>query len=327
MAEGHAHTRFGGGALGHFSRTGGRTLAVLTCMFGCLMPASVVQAGAAPLPAPLPAAYFDYGGLARTYTLHVPPGLENPAGLVINLHAGGLTSGDQAALTHYNAIADAHGFVVAYPDGIDLSWADGRGASVPDRQGVDDVGFISALVTQLVADFGIDPDRVYATGLSAGAFMANRLACDRADLFAAIAPVAGTLGTNVACAPSEPVAVLETHGTADSIVPYNGGPMVGRGGASTIVPAAVMADVWRNLNGCEPPAPDEVLPNTGDGTQSFRSSSNCADGTSVVFTRVDGGGHTWPGAPTSPFDQQVGRTTYAFDASAESGQFFAAHAR
>jgi polyhydroxybutyrate depolymerase len=275
--------------------------------------------------APASAAAIDFGGLPRTYVLHVPPG--PPNGLVINLHSAGNTGGTHAALTNYNAIADAHGFVVAYPDGIDFSWADGRGASVPDRQGVDDVGFISALVTKLVADFGIDPNRVYATGLSAGAFMANRLACQRADLFAAIAPVDGTLGTNVGCAPSEPVAVMATHGTADPVVPFNGGPMLGRGGGSTVVPATVMADTWRNINGCG--APTEVpLPDAGDGTRSVRiSSGGCADGADVVFTRVDGGGHTWPGAPTVLSVQQVGPTTRAFNASVDSANFFASHVR
>ncbi|WP_231645602.1 extracellular catalytic domain type 1 short-chain-length polyhydroxyalkanoate depolymerase [Mycolicibacterium mengxianglii] len=273
---------------------------------------------------PFAAAHFDFGGLPRTYTVHVPPG--KPTGLVINLHSAGGTGAGQAALTHYDAIADAHGFVVAYPDGIDYSWADGRGASTPDRQGIDDVGFISALVTKLVADFGIDPNRVYATGLSAGAFMANRLACQRADLFAAIAPVDGTLGTNVGCAPSEPVAVMATHGTADPVVPFNGGPMLGRGGGSTVVPAQAMADRWRNINGCRPPA-EVALPDNGDGMRSLRSSSACADGADVVFTRVEGGGHTWPGAPTVLSEQQVGRTTRAFDASVDSANFFAGHVR
>jgi len=132
-------------------------------------------------PAPAHAASFDFGGVPRTYTVHVPAGVERPTGLVVNLHAAGATGQDQAALTHYDAVSDANGFLVVYPDGIDLSWADGRGASVPDRQGIDDVGFITALVGKLVTDYGIDPGRVFATGLSAGAFMANRLACDRAD--------------------------------------------------------------------------------------------------------------------------------------------------
>jgi len=70
-----------------------------------------------------------------------------------------------------------------------------------------------------------------------------------------------------------------------------------------------------------------VLPNVGDGMPSFRSSASCADGTVVDFIRVDGGGHTWPGAPTVLSEQQVGRTTRAFDASADAGQFFASRGR
>ena len=99
---------------------------------------------------------LTFGGLQRNYLVHVPPGLEQPTGLVINLHGAGMTGGAQAAMTNYNAVADQHGFVVVYPDGIDFSWADGRGASVPDRQGVDDVGFLVALADRLTQDFGID---------------------------------------------------------------------------------------------------------------------------------------------------------------------------
>lgn len=80
---------------------------------------------------------------------------------------------------------------------------------MPDRQGVDDVGFLSALIGKLSADYGIPPGRVFATGMSAGGFMATRLACDRADLVSAIAPVAGTLGSGVRCAPSRPVSVMQ----------------------------------------------------------------------------------------------------------------------
>jgi polyhydroxybutyrate depolymerase len=264
----------------------------------------------------------------RTYTVHVPAGVEHPSGLVINLHAAGATGQDQAGLTHYDSVADAHGFVVAYPDGIDFSWADGRGASVPDRQGVDDVGFIAALVSKLVADFGIDPGHVYATGLSAGAFMANRLACDRADLFAAIAPVAGTLGASVPCNPSLPVSVMETHGTTDPVVPFDGGTMTGRGGASDIVGAQAMAQRWRQMDGCQGAPTEDVLPDAGDGTSTHRfTSASCSAGASVIFMRVDGGGHTWPGVPEVLPAQSVGPASHGFDASEASWQFFAAHAR
>jgi polyhydroxybutyrate depolymerase len=244
------------------------------------------------------------GGLPRTYGVHVPAGLDHPAGLVINLHGAGATGNGQAAATNYNAVADQYGFVVAYPDGIDFSWADGRGASIPDRQGVDDVGFLVALVDRLSHEYGIDPGRVFATGMSAGAFMATRLACERADVFSAIAPVAGTLGIAFPCAPSRPVSVLQVNGTDDPVVPFNGGTMLGRGGYSDIVAAPAMAQRWRDVDRCPAPVEDVPAP-----VHRF-TATGCADGAEVVFVQVDGGGHTWPA-----------------DASQTSGQFFATHGR
>ncbi len=251
---------------------------------------------------------LTFGGLQRAYLLHVPPGA--PTGLVINLHGAGMNGPQQAALTGYNAVADQHGFVVAYPDGIDASWADGRGASIPDRQGVDDVGFLGALIDRLSRDFAIPPGRVFVTGMSAGAFMANRLACDRADLVSAVAPVAGTLGTGVACAPSRPVSMMAVHGTADPVVPFGGGDMVGRGGPSQIVSAPTLAEIWRAANRC--PGPLAADPASAGGIEQL-AATGCADATEVVLVQIDGGDHTWPAA--------------RFAASGASGQFFAAQVR
>lgn len=252
------------------------------------------------------AGVFPFGGLDRTYQLHVPANVEHPAGLVINLHGSGETGATQASLTNYNAAADQHGFAVVYPDGIDLSWADGRGASIPDRDGVDDVGFLVALADQLTRDYGIAPGHVFATGMSAGAFMAMRLACQRADVVAAIAPVSGSLGSAVTCAPSRPVSVFATNGASDPVVPYSGGGMVGRGGPSDIVAPAAMAGRWRDLDHCPaPPVEDAVTAEVHRFT-----AAGCADGTEVVFVRVNGGGHEWFGG-----------------ASDVSAQFFADHAR
>ena len=279
--------------------TAARVLAVLTALIAAVLVTPAGPAGAAPDPAQ---GLLSIGGLERTYLVHVPPG--PVTGLVINLHGAGMTSRDQAVSTNYDAAADRHGFVVAYPDGIDSSWADGRGASVPDRQGVDDVGFLSTLITQLTQQYGVDPNRVFVTGMSAGAFMATRLACDRADLVAAVVPVAGTLGSAVPCAPSRPVSVLAVHGDADPVVPFNGGPMVGRGGPSDIISAPAMADRWRAADGCPPPV---VTPGRAVST-------GCADGTAVEFVVVGGGGHVWP-------------TGFGFDATNAGTDFFAAHGR
>ncbi len=276
-----------------------------------------------------PPGALTFGGVQRTYVLHVPPGTaSHPSGLVINLHGAGQTGADQAALTNYNAIADQYGFIVAYPDGIDHSWADGRGASVPDRDGVDDVGFLATLIDRLARDFGVPPGRVFVTGMSAGAFMANRLACERADLVSAIAPVAGTLGAGVPCNPSRPVSVMLIYGTADPVVPYGGGPMVGRGGASDILAAPAMAQRWRSLDGCPGPPVENVSVGQGDAAVVHRlTSAGCGGGTEVDFVRIDGGGHTWPAGQFSLPVAMVGPTSYAFDASQASGRFFASQAR
>jgi polyhydroxybutyrate depolymerase len=259
---------------------------------------------ASAFPGPDVAAELNFGQLQRTYLLHLPVGVDHPAGLVLNLHGAGMTDGAQSAATNYNAAADRFGFVVVYPDGIDASWADGRGASVPDRNGIDDVGFLVTLAAQLVSEHGIPPGRVFATGMSAGGFMAARLGCERADIFSAIAPVAATLGSSVGCRPSRPISVLQVNGTADTVVPFNGGPMVGRGGASDIVSAPVMAQRWRDWNRC-PPAVDTPTP----GAQ-LSTAAGCAGNTEVQFVQVIGGGHTWPG-----------------DTSNVSAQFFADHGR
>lgn len=270
--------------------------------------AALMLAGSAVPPATAnpvdPPGMLTFGGLQRSYVLHVPPAPQ--FGLVINLHGAGMTGAEQAALTNYNAVADRFGFVVAYPNGVDLTWADGRGASVPDRQGVDDVGFLAALIERLTRDFAIPPGRVFVTGMSAGGFMASRLACDRADLIAAAAPVAGTLGAGVPCAPSRPVSMLLIHGTGDAVVPFDGGPMVGRGGPSEIISAPALAERWRQADAC----PGPFVTQAAAGPVQRIDAAGCAGGTEVALVRIDGGGHIWPSA---------------LDATAMSAQFFASH--
>lgn len=261
----------------------------LATMLAALVLAGTAAAPVAPASPVDPPGMLTFGGLQRSYLLHLPPA-SPPSALVINLHGAGMTGAQQAGLTNYDALADQYGFAVAYPDGIDLSWADGRGASIPDRQGVDDVGFLSALIERLSRDFAVPPGRVFVTGMSAGAFMANRLACDRADLVSAVAPVAGTLGTAVPCAPSRPVSVLQIHGTGDEVVPFGGGPMVGRGGASEIISAPALAERWRQADGC----PGPFVAQAASGPVQRTDSAGCAGGTEVALLRIDGGGHVWP---------------------------------
>jgi polyhydroxybutyrate depolymerase len=269
---------------------------------------------------------LQFGGLNRAYRVHVPPG--SVAGLVLNLHGGGGTAVGQEGLSDFDSVADVNNLLVVYPDGYDKSWADGRGASPADRHHIDDVGFLAALTSKLVKDFSVASGHVFVTGMSNGGFMANKLGCDRADVFAAIAPVAGTLGVGVACNPSRPVSVLAAHGTADRLVPFNGGNVHGRGGVSHAVSASAMVDKWRSVDGCQGEPSKQELPDVGDGTFVRRfDSAACAASSEVIFYRIDDGGHTWPGGRQYLPRAIIGSTTRAFDASEVIAQFFLAHAR
>ena len=295
------------------------SIVLVCCLTGC--GAHRVQAAARDQ-----AGTFAFGGLNRTYTVHVPPG--PPVGLVLNLHGGGGTGTGQEDLTDFDAVADTGNLAVVYPDGYDNSWADGRGASPADRRHVDDVGFLVALAGKLQKDLGVPAGHVFATGLSNGGFMSNRLACDRADVFAAIAPVAGTLGVGAACHPSREVSVLESHGTADAVVPFNGGDVHGRGGVSHSISATSMVDQWRAADGCQGDPVAQQLPDVGDGTTVRRfDSTACAASTEVVFYRIENGGHTWPGGKQYLPKAIIGPTTVTFDASQVIAQFFLTHGR
>jgi len=174
---------------------------------------------------------IEFHGVARTYALYVPASLQSgvPAPLVVALHGGGGNAANLERTVRLDAIAEREGFLVVYPDGsgrldeILLTWNAGNCCGYALDEQVDDIGFIGALVAQLSDMYAIDPRRVYATGMSNGGMMSYRLACEAADLFAAVAPVAGAL--NVAdCEPAEPVSVLAIHGTADQHVLFEGGP-------------------------------------------------------------------------------------------------------
>ncbi len=259
---------------------------------------------------------MQFGGLTRTYIVHLPSGSQHPSALVLNLHGRGGTGRKLEQFTHYDAVADANGFAVVYPDGIDNSWADGRGSSAADGRGIDDVGFLTTLATTLAHNYGIDPGHVFATGMSNGALMTQRLACERADVFAAIAPVAGTLNADVACTPSRPVAELEMHGTADRTVPFDGGVVRGPAGPSTVLGAAATAARWRQIDGCQGDPTQDTLAANGPRVQRF-TVSGCAGGTAVELIQIDGGGHVWPD----------GTPGHGPDAAEVTWQFLAGHAR
>jgi polyhydroxybutyrate depolymerase len=239
---------------------------------------------------------FEVGGLTRSFIVHAPGGLSEPA-LVISMHGMEQTASAQQLYTRLDPVADREGFVVVYPNGVDNAW---------DVVGDRDVTFILALIDTLVARHGIDRARVYATGMSMGGFMSHRLACAASEHIAAIGPVAGLNVSGFSCTLTRPVPVMQIHGTADSLVPYSG--------------VAATIDGWVSRNGCSgtPVVTDPYPPSDSSSATSMSYYGPCDEGSEVVLLTVEGAGHVWPGG--------WGATTYGIDASEELWAFFEGHA-
>ncbi len=261
---------------------------------------------------------IEWNGATRTFDLYRPQGSTDAVPLVVMLH-GGFGNGAQAERAyHWDTEADKGHFLVVYPDGLNRAWNAGSCCGRPQRAGVDDVGFITTMVAAIEQQIPIDPARVYVTGMSNGAMMALRLAC-QTDTFAAIAPVAGTLLTD--CSRARPTAVLQIHGTADDRVPYGGGP--GRAFAADGNPRVDGPSVpsvnatWRAIDACAPPTSSTAGPVTTE-------TAACADGRTVELISVANAGHQWPGGTRSPLLEKFGipAPSTALDATDTIWQFF-----
>ncbi len=232
--------------------------------------------------------HLDFGGMTRTYKVHVPPSYDGsvPVPLVLNFHGYTSTADQEIALTHMNDQSDTSGFIVVYPEGVLNSWNAGVCCGTAASMDLDDVGLARAIVSAMESRACVDPHRVYATGMSNGGFLSHRIGCEAADLFAAIAPVAGVLGIPDAdCTPSRPVPVMDFHGTADPIVPWGGSAGLG----FPSVPDTIAG--WARRDGCT------GTPHTtfDHGDTHCETYDACDGGVEVTLCTVEGGGHWWPG--------------------------------
>lgn len=274
------------------------------------------------------------GGQQRAYRLRVPDTLDaaKPAPLVLVFHGGGGTPEQIERESRFSELADREGFVVAYPAGYRRSWNDGRGADAvaAQRDGIDDVAFIAALIDEVAASRRIDPKRVYATGISNGAMFSHRLALALAPRIAAIAPVAGGLPQALLASfePKEPVSVLVVHGSQDPLVPYAGGDVkVMRSTRGRVVGAEESARRWSQRDGCAAtPAAEEVAAGLDGGCSVTRLTyAGCTRGTGVVLLRLDEGGHTWPGGSQYLPQRLVGKVCRNLDGAALIWDFLKQH--
>jgi polyhydroxybutyrate depolymerase len=267
-------------------------------------------------------------GMKRTYLLHVPASISGHVALIIAFHGHGGDGASQERLSNMDALADKDGFVVAYPDGVDRGWNDGRPETASK---VNDLDFEAALQSDLEKAYPIDPKRVYATGFSNGAVFSNDLACTASQRIAAVAAVSGTLPTVDApkCRPKRPIPIMLIAGTSDPVMPYAGGEIVVAGERrGQVLSFDDTVAFWAKADGCAPrPATNALQPlATPDGTSvTQRTYNGCTGGSSVIAYTITGGGHTWPGGPQYLPAILIGRASQQLDATQTIVEFFLEH--
>lgn len=261
----------------------------------------------------------------RSALIHVPDAVDpsKPLPLVIVLHGGGGNAESAARQTGLSALADREQFIVAYPNGSSrlfsnrlLTWNAGTCCAYAQKNNVDDVGFIRALIQKLQSNYAIDPKRIYATGISNGGMMSYRLACEMSGVLAAIAPVAA-VQIAPTCTPTQPVSVIHFHGTADENVPVDGGR--GRKALNEDLrpPVAESIRFWAQHNACGP------VIRSRQGKLHRDEYPHCAAGSAVEYYLITGGGHAWPGG--EQMLKRLDKPSQEISASETLWDFFKAH--
>jgi polyhydroxybutyrate depolymerase len=230
------------------------------------------------------------GALTRSYRLHVPRAYQPTikTALVLSFHGHNSAAALYEQRTGLSSLADAHHFIAVYPQGVIgpdglTGWNTGR-AKDPT---VDDLRFVDQLLISLQQSLCVDPQRIYATGFSNGGGFADALACAFSARIAAFAPVAGDYFPQPdGCHPIHPVSLLEIHGTADVINPYDGSVKLHYPSVATWLAQ------WAQRDSC--PATPSVSPGASGVT--IETWSGCAEGSVILHYQVTGGAHIWPDA-------------------------------
>lgn len=243
---------------------------------------------------------ITHAGKERSFVLHVPTTLpDGPAPLVVAMHFYPGSGSQLEELTGLSKLADTEGFIVAYPDGIN-----GGFNAIQCCGNEDDVGFIKAMVTKIVAEHQIDAKRVFATGISNGGDLAFKLAAQEPGLFAAIAPVSGGMSGDwmemkQANLPTQPTSLLYFYGEKDRYHRL----------------FAISAKFWLDRLGCaaatSAPMPKVEL-----------TKGDCTDGSVAEVYALEEMGHAWPGATEG---KQLSFHPSPLDATRMIWDFFKAH--
>lgn len=266
----------------------------------------------------------------RYYSVHVPPSYDKRRAtpIVLNFHGGAGNPKSQKHISKMDQVSDRCGFIAVYPQGTNralklhkgYTWNAGTCCGWAQENKIDDVAFVSALLDDLSKVLNADSKRVYATGISNGAMLCYRLACELTERIAAIAPVSGPMGAEN-CHPLRPISIMHFHGTEDNFAPYGGGrgSKSFRGQHFRSVEESI--DFWLNFLNIK--GKPKVV-RMGDAIGEYYGPGR--SGSEVVLWKIKGGGHTWPGGQFGILKERfLGKMTQDIFASDLMWEFFQKH--
>jgi polyhydroxybutyrate depolymerase len=237
------------------------------------------------------------------------------------LHGATVSADQTERYYHWDDLADARGFVVVYPQGINDAWNAGSCCSDAPSRRTDDVGFVGAVLEDASGRVAADPARRYMTGVSNGAMMTLRYVCERPGGLAAIGSVAGTFTSRCDHVPQVPF--IGIHGLKDKAVSFEANSDTVESGTDIRLPGAEAIHRFFVADGCHDPITMTAGP-------VHTQTATCMPGVDFKVITIEGAGHQWPGATIDAdrlaFDGPDNQPSRAIDATTELWSFFSTHA-
>lgn len=276
---------------------------------------------------------LETGGYQRTYRVHVPAAYDGQTKLplVVVVHGAFDTASGIEKFSGFSRLADMENFIVLYPEGIGIfgylqHWNAGHCCGKAAEDQIDDVGYLVSAIDDVSVRLAVDRQRIYMVGFSNGGMMTYRFAAEHADMLAAAAPMAASIGGRPDAdapewripIPETPLPILIVHGLDDDDIRFEGGRSIHRKGERSYYPVAASVQFWVEANGCVGHPTDSHM---SGGSVQLRSWDTCKNETVTALCTIDGWGHIWPGpyfTAKLPADDPL----YHFDAARLIWDFF-----